>query len=79
VSQPDLLWHLLLVLAAVVAAGRPIAVLFSTAGTAAGIGEVIGGILLGPSLLGFVSPQAYAYLLPPTLAPFLSVVAQHRC
>jgi hypothetical protein len=76
VSQTDLLWHLLLVLAAVVTAGRLLAVLFQRLGQPPVIGEVIGGILLGPSLLGFVSPQAYAYLLPPALAPFLSVVAQ---
>ena len=37
------------------------------------IGEVIAGIVLGPSLLG---ADASAILLPPTVAPFLGVIAQ---
>ncbi len=40
------------------------------------IGEVIGGILLGPSLLGRVSPDLAAVLLPAEAAPFLGVIAQ---
>jgi Kef-type K+ transport system membrane component KefB len=39
------------------------------------IGEVIGGVLLGPSLLGKISPELQAYLLPPSTAPFLGVIA----
>ncbi len=38
--------------------------------------EVVGGIMLGPSLLGAYYPEAYAFLLPPATAPYLSVVAQ---
>ena len=37
------------------------------------IGEVIAGIVLGPSFLG---ADASAILLPPTVAPFLGVIAQ---
>ena len=40
------------------------------------IGEVIAGILLGPSLLGRVAPGVAAYVLPPSVAPFLGVIAQ---
>ncbi len=40
------------------------------------IGEVIGGILLGPSLLGTFAPQAASAVLPPAAAPFLSVISQ---
>jgi Kef-type K+ transport system membrane component KefB len=40
------------------------------------IGEVVAGILLGPSLLGRVWPGAAAYLLPADLAPFLGLVSQ---
>ena len=40
------------------------------------IGEVIGGIMLGPSLLGRVAPDVYAQLLPPSVAPILGVYAQ---
>ena len=37
------------------------------------IGEVVAGILLGPSLLG---PAVSALVLPPAVAPFLGVIAQ---
>ena len=30
------------------------------------LGELIGGVLLGPTLLGTVAPQAYAYIFPST-------------
>ena len=37
------------------------------------IGEVLAGILLGPSLIG---PELSALVLPPSVAPFLQVIAQ---
>ena len=40
------------------------------------IGEVLAGILLGPSLLGWVAPDAYAYILPKEVAPHLGLIAQ---
>jgi Kef-type K+ transport system membrane component KefB len=40
------------------------------------IGEVVGGIVLGPSLLGRVWPEAAAFVLPTTVAPYLEVIAQ---
>ena len=41
------------------------------------IGEVIAGILLGPSLLGRDrSRGVYLFILPPSVAPFLGVIAQ---
>ncbi len=40
------------------------------------IGEIFAGIMLGPSLLGLISPQASAWLFPAAAIPFLSVLAQ---
>lgn len=40
------------------------------------IGEVLAGILLGPSLLGILSPETAQALLPATAAPYLGVLAQ---
>lgn len=40
------------------------------------IGEILAGLMLGPSLLGAISPQAYEYLLPATAAPFLGILAK---
>ena len=75
-ASPDTLWHLLLAMAAVVAVGRLLGRVFALVGQPPVIGEVVGGIFLGPSLLGYISPAAYLFILPSTVAPFLSVVAQ---
>jgi Kef-type K+ transport system membrane component KefB len=40
------------------------------------MGEVIAGLLLGPSFLGWLAPQVSSQLLPPVIAPFLCVIAQ---
>lgn len=40
------------------------------------IGEIIAGLVLGPSLLGTVAPTAMGWLLPPSVAPILSVLSQ---
>lgn len=67
---------LLLALAAVVITGRLLGVLFRRAGQPPVIGEVVGGILLGPSFLGLIFPAAYRFILPSEIAPLLGVVAQ---
>jgi Kef-type K+ transport system membrane component KefB len=40
------------------------------------IGEMIAGVVLGPSLLGLVAPEVQAFLFPPESKPVLYVVAQ---
>ena len=75
-AASDILWHLLIALTVVVIAGRMLGWLFAYIHQPPVIGEVIAGILLGPSLLAQISPEAYAYILPTTVAPFLGVVAQ---
>ena len=40
------------------------------------MGEIVAGMLLGPSLLGWLAPQAYGQLLPANIAPYLSLIAQ---
>lgn len=68
--------HVLLALSVVIAAARIVGMIFSFMNQPAVIGEVIGGILLGPSLLGKYAPDVSAYLLPPSVAPFLGVISQ---
>lgn len=75
-AASETLWHLLIALAVVVIAGRILGALFTHIHQPPVIGEVIAGILLGPSLLGQISPEAYAYILPGSVAPFLGMVAQ---
>jgi Kef-type K+ transport system membrane component KefB len=75
-GQADVLMHVLLALAAVLATGRVVARVFVYLRQPPVVGEVVAGILLGPSLLGWLAPGAAAYLLPTTVAPFLGVIAQ---
>ena len=71
-----MLFHLLMAMAAVIVVGRLLAPIFRAVGQPPVIGEVIAGIVLGPSLLGRLSPDAFGYLLPADVAPFLGIVAQ---
>jgi Kef-type K+ transport system membrane component KefB len=68
-----LLLHVLIALAAVIVTGMALAKLFARIGQPPVIGELIAGIVLGPSLIG---PQASALILPPEAAPTLGVIAQ---
>jgi Kef-type K+ transport system membrane component KefB len=70
------LLRLLLALAAVIILGRLLRPIFRAIGQPPVIGEVIAGIMLGPSLLGRLAPDAYEYILPPDIAPLLGTVAQ---
>ncbi len=72
----DVLWHLLLALTAVVIAGQCLGAVFRWIGQPPVIGQIVAGILLGPSMLGRLAPHASAYVLPPEVAPFLGVLAQ---
>jgi Kef-type K+ transport system membrane component KefB len=72
----DTLLHVLLSLVAIIVTARVLGALFRRLHQPPVIGEVVAGLLLGPSLLGRVAPQATAYLMPPEVAPFLGVISQ---
>ncbi len=74
--QLEVLLHILLALTVIILFARVLGLLFRYIHQPPVIGEVIGGILLGPSFLGRIAPGLSHYLLPTTLAPFLSVLAQ---
>ncbi|WP_327412092.1 hypothetical protein [Streptomyces sp. NBC_01233] len=57
--------RLLGALAVICAAAHGCGLLFGALRQPPVIGEVVGGILLGPSLLGLVAPAARAALSPP--------------
>jgi Kef-type K+ transport system membrane component KefB/nucleotide-binding universal stress UspA family protein len=40
------------------------------------IGEIVAGIMLGPSLFGLIAPHTAATLFPPETVPFLNVLSQ---
>jgi Kef-type K+ transport system membrane component KefB len=73
VATSNSLLQVLIALAAVVVAGRVLGWLFRRIGQPPVIGEVVAGILLGPSLLG---REASSYILPDTVAPVLGIIAQ---
>lgn len=75
-AKVDVLSHVLIALAIIVLAARAAGWLFAKFRQPPVMGEVIAGIVLGPSLLGRLAPDALAWLLPPTVAPYLSIVAQ---
>jgi Kef-type K+ transport system membrane component KefB len=67
---------LLLQLLVIVAAGRATGALFRRLGQTAVIGEMFAGILLGPSLLGRLSPSIESQLFPPASLPPLHLISQ---
>jgi Kef-type K+ transport system membrane component KefB len=75
-QSADALLQLLVSLAVVVAVAQAMGRVFRLVQQPAVVGEVIGGLMLGPSLLGRIAPGAYAWLLPPSVVPFLGMCAQ---
>lgn len=75
-AQINTLLSVLLALTVVIVTARVVGALFTLVNQPSVIGEVVGGILLGPSFLGYVAPAAYRILLPPEASPFLGVISQ---
>ncbi len=70
------LLHILLALVAIVATARVAGAAVRLVGQPAVMGELLGGILLGPTVLGRIVPDTAAYLFPTTLTPTLGIIAQ---
>lgn len=70
------IWHLLLALAAVLLSGRLLALVLARLHQPPVIGQVLAGILLGPSVLGAISADAYHFVLDPRVVPLLSAIAE---
>src|SRR5689334_20291285 len=71
-----MLLSVLLALTVIMMTARIVGAVFSRFNQPAVIGEVVGGILLGPSLLGRLAPELQAWVLPATTAPMLNVISQ---
>jgi Kef-type K+ transport system membrane component KefB len=74
--KSDALPRVLAALTAVVIVGRLLGMAFRRVGQPPVIGEVVGGIVLGPSLLGWLWPEAMEFLFPAAVVPLLGVFAQ---
>ncbi|HEY2745000.1 MAG TPA: cation:proton antiporter, partial [Polyangia bacterium] len=75
-SHVDTLLHVLLALVAVIVVARSLGMIFGRLHQPPVVGEILAGILLGPSLFGRVAPAAAAFLLPASVAPFLGVISE---
>jgi len=66
----------LLSLTMIIAVSRVVGSLFKAIGQPQVMGEVVGGILLGPSFLSTLAPQFVNTVLSPESMPFLGVISQ---
>lgn len=63
-DRADVIFHVLLTLAAVIGLGHLLGRVFRALGQPPVMGEIFAGILLGPSLLGALAPDAMNWLIP---------------
>jgi Kef-type K+ transport system membrane component KefB/nucleotide-binding universal stress UspA family protein len=75
-NADKILWKLLLAGIVILAVSRFVGGLLRKVHQPHVIGEIIAGILVGPSLLGAIWPSAFDFVFPPNLMPHLDVLAQ---
>jgi Kef-type K+ transport system membrane component KefB len=76
VHKYSILYHVLLALVAILLLGRWLGKLCVYVGQPRVIGEIVAGIMLGPSLLGQIWPAAMYFILPTDVAPYLKIIAE---
>jgi Kef-type K+ transport system membrane component KefB len=75
-TEPKPLLHLLVALTAVLLASRIVGGLFARLGQPRVLGEIVAGIVLGPSLLGALAPAFAEQIVPASALPSLQAVGQ---
>lgn len=75
-TSSNTLLHVLLALVVVIALARVAALVLGRLKQPPVIGEILAGVMLGPSLLGRVAPAASQFLFPPGIIPLLGVLSQ---
>jgi len=75
-SSDQALSHLLIALIVIVIVARLLGTAAKTIGQPPVVGEMIAGILIGPSVMGHWLPRVSAFLFPSQVLPYLSAVSQ---
>jgi Kef-type K+ transport system membrane component KefB len=75
-SSKGMLAHLLTALTVIMVSASLLGTAFRYLGQPPVVGEMIAGVLLGPTLLGRIAPGLSAAILPDSVAPALAVIAQ---
>jgi Kef-type K+ transport system membrane component KefB len=76
-THSEILAHVLFALATITLVARVLGLVFRRfLGQPPVIGEIVAGLMLGPSLLGAISPSGYAFLLPQDAAPYLGILSK---
>jgi Kef-type K+ transport system membrane component KefB len=75
-SGEETFGRLMLAIAAIILAARLVGVSLRRLGQPQVMGEVLAGILLGPTLLGAIAPEVKDYLFPADIVPLLSGASQ---
>lgn len=70
------LWKLLFATAIIIVVARVVGLAFQRINQPQVVGEIFAGILLGPSVLGFVWPGGPSALFPEEILPYLDTLAQ---
>jgi Kef-type K+ transport system membrane component KefB len=70
------LFTLVLQIAVILAVCRVVGTIFQEIHQPRVVGEMFAGIMLGPSLLGWMAPQLSVYLFPPSSLGFLNALSQ---
>lgn len=77
ISHTSTLAQVLLALAVITLMARLVGGIFRRyLGQPPVMGEILAGIMLGPSLLGAISPEAFEFVLPSSTAPFLGIISK---
>src|SRR2546427_5719070 len=64
-------------IAVIIVASRLLGIAFRRLQQPQVIGEVVAGILLGPSFLGWIAPEMVSTLFPPAALPSLKVLSEY--
>jgi Kef-type K+ transport system membrane component KefB/nucleotide-binding universal stress UspA family protein len=76
INTSAVVWRLLVASAVIIVTARVVGALFRRIDQPQVVGEIVAGIMLGPSLLGAAWPGATHFLFGPTVLPFIDVLSQ---